>query len=307
MTIAAIANGESGLSVRGKLNAAIAEVNTLGSELSAVIFVRSGGDDANPGTQLHKPKQTLGSAVTAASALLAAGAAAIRIDVVDGGTYTEAAQLEIPSDVHVTAPASIFIGTVAVSGNSSFTVNKHFAPSNDAVMVEHAGGGAGAGLYVANICDGRGVGGSLTGVNNFRSSGGGGRNLFVRPGIVYVGAGGIGLGEVSVGDAGHSHLLIADLYLAGNNAVGILGASQGAGASNVIGFIDHILEIGSPTGTVGIRVNAAAAIVKLVCGEVVADTAYDVSNGTLHLNCLKVTGTITKTGGVVVRPTLTTT
>ena len=261
---------------------------------TAAVFVASIGDDDNPGTRADLPKLTLGGAMTAAAGLIAEGAPAVRVNVMDGGTYTEAEQLVIPANVHVTAPAARFVGTVAVAANASFTVDKHFAPANGANMVQHEGGSDGAAIYAANICDGRGVGGALTGVNNIRNVGGGGKNLFVRPGILYVGASGIGVGDVSSGNAGHIHCLIPDLYLAGNGAVGILGSSQGQGASNIVGFIDHILEIDSPTGTVGIRLNAAAAAVKLMVAEIIADTAWDITAGDLYIGCPRVVGT--KTG-----------
>jgi hypothetical protein len=135
----------------------------------------------------------------------------------------------------------------------------------------------------------------LTGVRNVRNVGGGGKNLFARVGILYTSENGIGVGDVSTGDAGHIHIEILDLYLAGNNSVGILGGSQGAGSANVVGWIDHILETGTPTGAVGISMTAAGAVVKITASEIVADTAYNISAGSLYISCPKITGTRTGT------------
>jgi hypothetical protein len=159
-------------------------------------------------------------------------------------------------------------------------------------MLSCEGAGTGPSIYWANISDGRGVSGTLTGVRNVRNVGGGGKNLFARVGIMYVGISGTGVGDVSSGDAGHIHIELLDLYLAGNNAVGILGSTQGVGSTNIVGWIDHILEINAPTGTTGISLTASAAIVKLVAAEIVADTAYNITAGSLYLSCPKITGVV---------------
>lgn len=259
------------------------------------IYVSKAGSDANDGTLANAPKLTLGSANLAANGLIALGAAdGVRIEVQDGGTYTEAAQLELQPNVHIFAPAATFIGSVAIDGLASFVIDKHYAAFSGQTMAQH-GGGSGPAIYTANISDGRGLSGNLTGVNNIRNTGGGGRNKFAKVNVLYVGANGIGVGDVSSGDAGHIHIYLPDLYLAGNGALGILGSSQGAGASNIIGVIDHILEINSPTDTTGIRLNAAGAVVKLTVSEIVADTAYDILSGNLYLSCPKITGAVSGT------------
>lgn len=260
---------------------------------TAAMFVSVDGDDANDGTEVNAPKLTIGSAITAASALIAGTATAVKINVFDGGTYTES--IVVPENVHIDASAATIIGTVEVSANASCHFDKHFAANNGADMAKHAGGATGAAVYSVNISDGRGIGGALTGANNVSNKGGGGRNFFVRVGILYVGSIGTGIGDVSSGDAGHIHFLVPDLYLAGNDAIGILGASQGAGDSNIIGSSDHILEIGGPTNTTGINMTSADAEVKIVVAEIIADTAYNISAGSLYLSCPKITGTKTGT------------
>lgn len=276
------------------LRTAGTKINENFSELylaqTASVYVSKAGSDASDGLNPALPKLTLSAAVTAAAALIAGGATAVRVEVQDGGTYTEAAQIEVAANIHVIAHAATFVGTVSVAANASFTIDKHFAPENSATMAEHAGGSAGAAIYVANISDGRGTGGALTGVRNIRNVGGGGRNFFVRVGILYVGASGIGIGDVSSGDAGHIHFLCPDIYLAGNSAVGILGSAQGQSASNIVGYSDHILEIGTPTATVGISLANAAAAVKATVSEIIADTAYNITAGDLYLSCPRIVG-----------------
>lgn len=268
--------------------------DAVGITQLAAIYVSKAGNDANAGNSNSLPKLTLASAITAASALITAGAAGVRIEVVDGGTYTETA-ITIPTTVHLFAPAATFIGQVSIAANATFKVDKHFASANNQTTVQHEGGSNGAAIYFANILDGRGVAGTLTGVKNIRNVGGGGKNLFVHVGILFVGASGVGIGDVSSGDAGHIHFFCPDIYLAGNNAIGILGSSQGAGSSNIVGYTDHILETGTPTGTVGISLIAAGAAVKIVAAEIIADTAYSITAGSLHISCPKITGTRTGT------------
>lgn len=260
----------------------------------AAIYVSKSGDDANVGNSNSLPKLTFSSAITAASALIVAGAAGVRIEVVDGGTYTEA-DITIPTGIHLFAPAATFIGQVSIAANATFKVDKHFASANNQNTVQHEGGSNGAAIYFANILDGRGESGTLTGVKNIRNVGGGGKNLFVHVGILYVGENGVGIGDVSSGDAGHIHFSCPDIYLAGNNAIGILGSSQGAGSSNIVGYTDHILETGTPTGTIGIMLTASGAAIKITASEIIADTAYSITTGSLYISCPKITGTRTGT------------
>jgi hypothetical protein len=69
----------------------------------------------------------------------------------------------------------------------------------------------------------------------------------------------------------------------------------GAGAANIIGYSDHILEIGTPTNTVAISVTDVSAIVKIVVAEIIADTAYNITAGSLHLICSRLSGSRTGT------------
>jgi len=268
-------------------------VKAVSIEFDSAVFVAKGGSDDNDGTKLNTPKLTIGSAITKAEALLLDGATGVRIHVMDGATYTE--NITVPDKVSIDAKGATLIGTASITGGAELFIDRHFAAANNQSMLTCEGAGTGPAIYWANISDGRGTAGTLTGVNNVRNVGGGGKNLFARVGVLYTSTSGTGVGDVSIGDAGHIHIEILDLYLAGNNSIGILGGSQGSGSANVVGWIDHILEAGTPTGTIGISMTAAGAVVKITASEIVADTAYNISAGSLYLSCPKITGTQTGT------------
>jgi len=231
---------------------------------------------------------SIGDAMEVATELMssAISATGVRVVVLDGGTYTE--NITVPSSVYLDAKAATLVGTIDITGGSEVFLDKHFASADNQNMVTMGSATAGPAIYQANICDG----GGFEGVNNVRNSGGSGRNLFVRVGVMYVGIDGVGIGYVTSG-VGHIHVSIEDLYLAGDNAIGILGSNQGVNASNILGMIHHILEINSPATTVGISVTHASAIIKLIVAEIIAGTAYDVAAGDLYLVCPKITGTQT--------------
>lgn len=264
------------------------------------VYVSKEGIDTNTGLSDDQSKPTIGAAMTTASALIVAGAPRVAVRVLDGGTYTE--EVTVPAGVSLLAEAATIAGTVETTGGGEIVVNTVEATANNQVLLAMGAGTAGAADVHVKVCDGRG----FTGVANIENKGGSGRNFFVYTGRCYVGEDGTGVGDVTNG-FGHIHLHIPDLYLAGDNAVGVLGTANGANGSNIIGFIDHILEIDSPTGTTGIQVDDANAVVRLTANQILADTAFNVSDGSLYLNCLNVTGTETHTGGTVVRSTLSTT
>jgi hypothetical protein len=255
-----------------------------------VVYVATWGNDADAGSNLNQPKLTIASAITAASALIVGGAPAVRVDVLDGGTYTET--LTVPTLVHVFAPAATFVGVVSIDALASFTINTHFSPSTNALMAQHTGTNTGPAIYRCDVSDGRGVSGTVTGSHNVANIAGTGKNMFAEIGICYVAQAGQGCRDTS-GGFGHIHFRAQDLYLAGNSAVGIAGNNA---ASTIIALIDHIIELGTPTGTIAIQATASTAVITVTCGEIIADTAYDIIAGAqLYLNCPRISGTRTGT------------
>jgi hypothetical protein len=272
---------------------------------TAAVFVSKAGADTNTGTDATLPKLTIGAALTVAATLLTAGAPSVRIEVQDGGTYTE--NITVPANVQVRAMAARLDGTVSISAGGECLLDRHFATANNQSMLTMGDAASGPAIYSCHVMDGRGASGALTGVQNVRNIGGGGKNLFLRIGILFVGEDGVGVGDTTAG-FGHVHIELEDLYLAGSNGIGIqAGASGGPNVANMVGVVHHILEFGSPNGCTGIVVNNASAAVKLVATEITSQIAYNVSAGTLWLTCPRVTGTRTLTGTGVVTQSVQTT
>ncbi len=269
---------------------------------TAAIFLSKAGNDSNPGTSIDKPKLTLASAVTAATALSPTITKGVRIEITDGGEYTETSgAITIPSYVHVVGPAASYVGRILINNNASFTIGNHYALNNNHTLVNRGGTGTGGmAVYKANIVDGRGKDQNFTGTKCIQNTGTFGFNLRVDVGLIFVAATngvnlGIGIGSSAAENGGHVHAIVSDLYLAGNGAIGIYGSASGPQSANIVGFIDHILETATFTGTIGIWLDHADAEVKIVVAEIVADTAYLITAGDLYIACPKIVGTQTGT------------
>lgn len=251
------------------------------SQLTALYVSKSGSDD-NDGLSVEEPKLTIGSAITDATAL---GVPA-RIDVLDAGEYEE--NINIPTSITVFAIGATLKGTIVVTGGSEIYLDRHISTDNDQVMVQMSADESGAAIYQSNFTDSR----DHTNVIVIQNTGGGGKNFFVEVGLLYVGEDGIGLTDRTAG-AGHIHFYIKDLYLAGDNSIGIRSGQAGVQSTNVIGFIDHILEFGTPQSSTGILITHSNARVNVITGEIVADVAYNVTDGELFLVAPRIQGTRT--------------
>ena len=258
------------------------------SDATATVYVSKDGNDSDNGLNIEAAKLSIGSAITQASSLLTGGADNVRIAILDGGEYTE--DITIPDNVVLDGAAASVVGEVVLTSGSVCRINKHYADASDVDMVTVVGGGGNAYYYVG-ISDGRGTAGAFTGSNNIRND-----NeavvLFARTNVIYVAESGVGLLDGDAGAEGsHTHIKSYDLYLAGNNAKGI---SANGVSSNIVGFIDHILELGSLSGTTGVEVTANGGQVKLITNEILTDTSYRVTNGgDLALICTTLTGATT--------------
>lgn len=248
------------------------------SQLTALYVSKSGSDD-NDGLSVEEPKLTINSAITDATAL---GVPA-RIDVLDAGEYTE--DINIPSGITVFAIGATLKGSIVVTGGSEIYLDRHISTADSQVMVEMSADESGAAIYQSNFTDSR----DHTDVIVIQNTGGGGKNFFVEVGLLYVGTDGVGITDRTSG-AGHIHFYIKDLYLAGDNCVGIRSGQAGQNSTNVIGFIDHILEFGDPQTSTGILVTHSNARVNVITGEIVADVAYNVTDGELYLISPRIVG-----------------
>ena len=258
---------------------------------TATVYVAKTGADTLDGLHPERPKLTIGAAITAADALITAGADKVRVEVLDGGTYSE--NLVLGPDMILHAPAATVVGTLQLDDGCSALLDRQYpSASNDQVLISRiTTGGGEISSYRANIVDGRGVGGAVTGTINIQNEAETGV-IFCWVGQVFVAQGGFGVRDSGGAGFGHVHFIFNDLYLAGNNAIGLRNTNA---ATNLIGYIDHILEIGTPTGTKGVQILASGGVVKLTASEIIADEAYDIAGGTFYLSCPKVTGTLTGT------------
>jgi hypothetical protein len=253
-----------------------------------VVYVSKAGNDSNDGLNADRPMLTIGTAITAAAALVTAGSSGVEIRVLDAETYDE--DLALTADIHLFAPTATIIGSMDLNDDTSAFIGKHYTETNSEVCVRKLGSSSHA-HYRANVVDLRGTGGALTSCEGLRNNTNGGI-LFADIGVMFVGASGLGVTDGGSSTLGHIHFNIKDLYLTGNSGVAI-GVS--ASASNIIGYVDHILELGTPTTTTAISIANAGAVVKLTASEIIADTVYNISAGSLYLTCPKVTGTRTGT------------
>lgn len=262
---------------------------------TATVFISKWGLDANGGLSIHTPKLTIGSAVTAAATLIGAGATRVLIHVLDGGVYTEDVVLD--DNMVLFIPGGTLVGIITLDPGAEAHVDQHFAAVDSTVMVESLVTTGAASHYSSRLMDGRGTGGTLTNVDLIRNSTSG-RVLFTKVGQAFIPQGGIGVRDATAGGGfGHVHFIFGDLYLAGNNAQGMRSNNA---TTNLIGYIDHILEFGTPTGTVGIDIRDSGAIVKLTISEIIADEVWNISAGDLHIVCPKLTGTRTGTPVVLI-------
>lgn len=257
------------------------------TDFSQVVYVSKDGSDSNSGLNPEKSNLTIGAAITAAASIITGGAANCRIEVLDGGTYDE--DLTVSTGLHVYAPAARLIGEISLAAETSFVINEHYAENGGAAMVSRSGS-SGHAIYKANMMDTRGLAGTLTTVLAVANGSSGGV-LHVHVDRMYVGEDCGGISD-SAGGFGHVHFYCGDIYLVGDNAAGIGTLFAG---TNLIGYVDHILENGSFTGTVGIALASADTIVKITVGEIIADKVWNISAGDLHIVCPKLTGTKTGT------------
>ncbi len=248
-----------------------------------VLYVGKHGSDDNDGRTVD------GALLTFAAATAAAGAGET-IKCLDTGLYQESVNL--PSGVSLWAPycsiegpggGGTGVGCVITNGGD-VTVRAHrLIPGSGEtgiVQKDYAG--------VLNIdcdfIDGR-ANGSSDGLLNLSTTAGG--VMMARVRSIWVPAGGVGIGDLAVG-AGHVHMDIGDIYLAGNGAIGIFLST----ASKLVGRVDHIVEVaGGYTTTKGIDVSTGVANISV--SDITADTAYDVQAGaTLNMFVNSVTGAV---------------
>lgn len=258
----------------------------IGNQAKDAVFVAKSGTDDNSGMYVGAPKLTISSAITAAAALSDKGG----VFVLDAGRYAE--DLTLQSGVYIHAPLARLVGDVTLVDDSYLNIGDHYATAGKSSggMVTLSGDDAKAYYWCDRVMDTRGEENDASGILGFINGTSGGI-LHCGGRILYVGTDSGGISDTASG-FGHVHFLWNDIYLAGNNALGLgtLFAN-----TDLIGRVDHILETGSPTGTTGISITAGEC--QIAINELIADTAYSCSAGTLHIvTGAKISGTTSVTG-----------
>lgn len=269
---------------RSLISGAMQRTNSAG-----VVYVAKHGSDSDDGLTSDLPKLTIGSAITAAAALITAGSDSAGIVVLDGDTYTEDFTLSTGLRLH--APYAKLVSQVILSDDTWMDVGDHMAPNGmSGAMVALSGSTAKAFYKCRGVMDTRGPAGTNTSVVGCANGTDGGI-LHMEGAILYVAASSAGITDTASA-FGHVHFRFGDIYLAGNGAAAISTLFLG---TKVIGYVDHILEVGSPTGTIGVNITTDDTSVILTASEIIADEVWNITDGDLYICCPKLTGTQTGT------------
>lgn len=254
----------------------------------SVFYVGKNGNDSNQGDSVNAPFLTFTHALSEVSV----GDVVVCLDA---GSYQE--ELVVPAGVSLFAPnATITTGpdgagdaAITLETNTDVTLNAIVTGGNqDAVVRSNT---PGTGTAHIKLIDCRSGSGSC--VFN-KGVGGGGGILIVEVEQIYVGTG-VGIGSTTQG-IGHTHIDCEDIYLYGDNSVGLSHNSGGG----VVGRITHILEDvdAAPTGTTAIIVQGGR--MDLMINVIVADTTWNVTGaGILSLFYNQATGTPAGAGTVL--------
>lgn len=260
----------------------------------STVYVAKFGLDTNNGLSPLEPKLTIAAALIVAAALIAGGVPKCTIQILDSDIYTE--DVTLADNMILLGESATLEGVLILNAGASASLDRHYATANGQTLVDTVDNAGETSFYSANIADGRGLAGTLINVDNFRNQSSG-RVFIVDVGVAFVSEGGICLRDGTAGGGfGHIHFHLNDCYLAGNNAQCVRTNNA---TSNFIGFIDHILEFGAPTGTVGIDMRDAGAICKIILDEIIADEVWNITAGDLHIVCPKLTGTRTGLNPVI--------
>lgn len=253
-----------------------------------VVYVGKHGDDSNDGLV---PEEAF---LSIQAGLSAAGAASdadnhVRVHVMDGGTYT--GTLTLPEYTSLHARQARLEGKIQTPGHT-WAYLRQIVPQVDGDWAYHKNVSGSTSYLEAEEIDLREVGNLAAGIVNQFADG----VLIANVKKIFVGNDSAGIGQVGGADFGHIHANVEDLYFA--NDGGSWGVYKFSGpSSSVVGYIQHILPLGSQTGTVGVRVNAGT--LAMTFNQIIADTAYQLEGGELRLICQDIQGDRIVNGGTV--------
>jgi len=244
------------------------DLSSVGLDQDQIIYFGKHGNDANDGLTIEKAKLTIGSAITAATALVPGAANRIAIVAFDDGTYTE--NITLPQYVDLNAPNITISGTIVAADDTCIDIGFLIVATGTVGLTKSAGTSY-CNAKINNItCSGNGIGVLATaGFINIAF-----KQLYVEDGA--------GIGDLSSA-LSHIHIQGGDIYITGTGlAVGR------ANAGTIVGRVDHILDTGAGSGTgiailsgtidlnvslidnnVAYNVNGAASELRLVANEII--------------------------------------
>lgn len=262
-------------------------LNPIDTAYVDVVFVGKHGDDTNAGDIPDKPVLTMVEAVNRANALTT-GSNRVKIHILDAGYYVRNGATILDNDVHLFGPQATLESRLVLRDECRVTLYKMIGDGSGFPVINKNSGTLNAHVHINEI-DGR------ANTNNpvIRNAGGGGV-LIVVADRLFVGANGQGVGD-RVGGFGHIHAEIEDLYLAGNNAVGI---QDNDNDTAIVARIGHILPTESFTGTVGVDASTPGSRISVIATEIIADTAISVTSASdVNVACPYIDGAVVNTGG----------
>ena len=254
------------------IKSAAAIVSLLSGYGNGALFVGKHGSDSNGGKSPDAAFQSIGQAITAATALTPADDNRFAIVILDAGDYAES--LSLPSYVHLFAPAA------KLSGIGSTSIPMLTLSADSSIRVRELAPQAGQG----GVATENSAGIKRIWAHKLTCSGSGGygaANVGVSGGVLYydveetrVGANAVGIGDLSTA-SGHVHIEGAgDVYLEGANATGI----SRVGSGSIVGRVSHVLEYGSGVGS-GTAFLANGGTIDMFVNEVSANTPKSESGG----------------------------
>jgi len=255
------------------------------------VYVAKSGNDVRDGSSFEKSKLTIGSAITAASALSPTVSNIITISIIGGGVFDE--NITIPSFIHVIGLSAIITSSsgITVTGSQGALIDVYEVRSTGATGVPMEYTDEGFFRFFVNLQRM-----SLGSGNGFRI-GGNSNSCFANfnVGELLVN-GGSGI-ELISGKLGVLYFTIQDLVLQVDGSKGIEGNWNSG--SLPTGTIYSLADFELTTDGVGIDLNSGELYANI--NFIDLPTAWDVSLGaTLNGFMTSVAGTRTGTEGVKV-------
>lgn len=255
-----------------------------------VVFVGKHGSDDNDGLAPDRAVLTLNRAEQIAETLTD-GSNRVLINILDAGEY-DTGNLTVDDNIDLWGENAVVDMRLVIRDDTNVRLYKIY-DDGSAFPTINKNAGADNGSVHAMVIDMRGLSGTVTGGVGIRNQGGGGI-LVVRTDKLFVCEGGVGVGDQS-GGIGHVHIEAEDIYLAGDNAVGLQSLNS---SNSIICRAGHILELGTVTGTKAIDASVSGSEIFVMTNEIIAATAVDVADGAkVYLQATRIEGDITVASG----------